>query len=78
MPDTVEDKRYCCGCHYLDEHRHICALNLSYAAFVYPWSERGDCPGYLDEERAKAEQQQSQGRGSAVPYWGSYISGVKP
>ena len=76
--------RFCGDCAHLDDERQICLLNLAYSAFVYPWMEANDCEGYLDRERAAAEQAQH-GIYDApappkptVPFWGNYISGVKP
>lgn len=77
MSDTMV-RRFCGDCAHHCDRRQICHLNLSYAAFVYPYSEAGDCPGYTDKERAAGEvAQQSQTRGGAVPYFGQYITGVK-
>lgn len=82
MSDTVQPKRFCGNCPHLDDRRSICLLNLAYSAFVYGYSEAGDCeahpehPNYVAPERAAAEQQQSAVRGGAVPYWRNYISGA--
>ena len=79
MSDPMVRRR--CGlCAHHDATRRLCGLHLSYAAFVEAWHEAGDCPGYEDAERARAElMQQSQTRGAHYtgPYY-KYITGVKP
>lgn len=48
-------RRFCGNCKHHDDRRQVCLLNLSYAAFVYGYSEAGDCPGY-ETSGAVAEQ----------------------
>lgn len=84
MSDQVQPKRFCGNCPSHDDRRSICLLNLAYSAFVYGYSEAGDCeahpehPNYIAPERTQTDMMQSQTRGCAVPYFGQYITGVKP
>ena len=49
-------------CHNHDPAGQLCALGLSYAAFVRADAPANGCIGFLDRERAVAEQAQSECR----------------
>lgn len=68
-----EPKRLCGECKHHDAERLICKLNLSYAAWVYKYSEAGDCPSY-DTGAEPAPQAPG---GTIVNYWGP-LWGIKP
>ena len=69
-------KRYCGNCKHHDAERLICLENLSYAAWVYKYSEAGDCPGY-DEGNQPAPAQAP--GGPVNNYWGILWGlGAKP
>ncbi len=54
--------RTCGSCFNHDPAGQLCGLGLSYAAFVKADAPANGCIGFLDRERAVAEQAQSECR----------------
>ncbi len=73
--------RYCGECFNHDPAGQLCTLGLSYAAFVRADAPANGCIGFVDRERAVAEQAQSECRPSpALPAFAQWQAalGIKP
>ncbi len=80
--------RTCGACFNHDAAGQLCTLGLSYAAFVRADAPANGCIGFIDRERAVAEQAQSECRGGAVyaattignayQMWRDAMKGSKP